>query len=99
MPVPLVPRSPSTSRSSPSRATSTAKSTRRSASPVKSFTLEELQKPVRYIEFANNPNAQLPVEIRQLYRDIKDLAVDREAFIPKSLKAPLLGILPDAKAR
>ncbi|KAI3571972.1 hypothetical protein IWW34DRAFT_765410 [Fusarium oxysporum f. sp. albedinis] len=89
----------SNSQSSHSLASSARKSTRRSASPVKPFTLKMLQKPVEYVEFADDAVTQLPVEIRQLYRDIKDLAVDREGFIPASLRAPLQGLLPDAKTR
>ncbi|KAF5019918.1 hypothetical protein F66182_8058 [Fusarium sp. NRRL 66182] len=79
-------------------ATST-KSTRRSASPVKPFTLSMLQKPVQYVEFADDAVKKLPIEIQQLYRDIKDLAVDREGFIPASFKAHLQELLPDAKKR
>ncbi|EXK75893.1 hypothetical protein FOQG_19343 [Fusarium oxysporum f. sp. raphani 54005] len=99
IPFSLAQPSRSNSQSSHSLASSARKSTRRSASPVKPFTLKMLQKPVEYVEFADDAVAQLPVEIRKLYRDIKDLAVDREGFIPASLRAPLRGLLPDAKTR
>ncbi|KAG4268349.1 hypothetical protein FPRO04_12455 [Fusarium proliferatum] len=99
IPFSLAQPSRSDSQSSHSLASSARKSTRRSASPVKPFTLKMLQKPVEYVEFADDVVAQLPVEIRQLYRNIKDLAVDREGFIPASLGAALQDLLPDAKER
>lgn len=58
-----------------------------------------LRKPVEFVELADNPDAQLPIEIRQLYRDIYDLAVDRERFIPKGLKMAFQGLVPGVKAR
>ncbi|KAH6961898.1 hypothetical protein BKA56DRAFT_499600 [Ilyonectria sp. MPI-CAGE-AT-0026] len=97
--VPLVQSSPSISQSSTSQTSSIRKSTRRSASPVKTFTLQMLRKPVEFVELADNPDAQLPIEIRQLYRDIYDLAVDRERFIPKGLKKAVQGRVPGVKAR
>ncbi|KAH7019715.1 hypothetical protein EDB80DRAFT_887337 [Ilyonectria destructans] len=58
-----------------------------------------LRKPVEFVELADNPDSQLPVEIQQLYRDIYDLAVDRERFIPKGLKKAVQGLVPGVKAR
>lgn len=66
---------------------------------MKTFTLQMLRKPVEFVELADNPDSQLPVEIQQLYRDIYDLAVDRERFIPKGLKKAVQGLVPGVKAR
>ncbi|KAH6973818.1 hypothetical protein BKA56DRAFT_620018 [Ilyonectria sp. MPI-CAGE-AT-0026] len=75
------------------------KTTRRSASPVETFTLQMLRNPVEFVELADDPGSQLPVEIQQLYRDIYDLAVDRERFIPKGLEKIVQGLVPGVKAR
>lgn len=98
-PYPLHHPSRSNSQSSQSIASSQSRSTKRSASPVKPGTLKELQKPVEYVECTNDSGAQLPATVRQLYRDIYDLAVEREGFIPASLKAPLSEHLPRARPR
>lgn len=66
---------------------------------VKLGTLKELEKPVEYVECTGSSDGQLPVAVRQLYRDIYDLAVEREGFIPASLKAPLSEHLPRARPR
>ncbi|KAJ4307650.1 hypothetical protein N0V84_012586, partial [Fusarium piperis] len=89
----------SNSQSSRSIASSQSKSTKRSASPVKPGTLKELQKPVEYIEGTDNSGAQFPAVVRQLYLDIYDLAVEREGFIPASLKTLLSEHLPRTRPR
>ncbi|KAI8710495.1 hypothetical protein NCS52_01566600 [Fusarium sp. LHS14.1] len=104
VPYPLHHPSRSNSQSSRSVASSLTgstkpKFTRRSASPVKPGTLKDLQKPVEYVECTDNSGAQLSAPVRQLYRDIYDLAVEREGFIPASLKVPLSEHLPHTRPR
>ncbi|KAH7112688.1 hypothetical protein EDB81DRAFT_735162 [Dactylonectria macrodidyma] len=96
---PLMQSPPSISRSTTTQTSSAKKSTRRPASPVKTFTLQMLQKPVEFVKLADSPHEQLPLDVRQLYQDISDLAVDREGFIPRRFEAAVWKRIPRAKAR
>ncbi|KAF4982318.1 hypothetical protein FDECE_17538 [Fusarium decemcellulare] len=90
----------SISRSSATTKTSSAKkSNRRSASPVKTITLQMLRKPVKFVDLDDTPDDQLPMDARQLYQDIFDLAIDREGFIPKKFQSAVWDRIKGVKPR
>ncbi|KAH6627541.1 hypothetical protein F5144DRAFT_576151 [Chaetomium tenue] len=59
----------------------------RSTSPAKTTTaLIGLDKPVRFPALAGNPLVQLPVDVRGLYKRVRNITVHHEAFMPLSIK-------------
>ena len=59
----------------------------RSTSPAKTTTaLRNLDKPVRFPAMADNAVAQLPADVRGLYKHVRNTVVHHEAFMPLSIR-------------
>jgi hypothetical protein len=62
----------------------------RSTGPVKTTTAlsidSNLDKPVRFLAMAENAVAQLPADVRGLYKRVRNIVVHHEAFMPLSIR-------------
>lgn len=71
---------------SPTSSRSTSKRSR-SSSPVKTTAaLGNLRKPVRFPALAENATPSLPVDVRKLYKCIKNITFHHEAYMPLSVR-------------
>lgn len=59
----------------------------RSTSPAKTTAaLRNLDKPVRFPAMAENAVSQLPADVRSLYKQVRNIVVHHEAFMPLSIR-------------